>query len=235
MTSLRARRPARRAAATFLTALVLGVAGCGSASAPSPPSGVDGLEIPTPDPDPDDFVASIDNPWLPLAEGAQWDYRVEDELGRHRVLVTVADGPTVAGVTTTEVRRIEQGRTSVAGEVVDYYAQDRDGNVWWFGREDAWRAGEAGAEAGLAMPADPRFGDGFRIGLAVGVDERARVTSVDAVTEVPAGTYDDLVVLEVTGGDVVRTEYYAEGVGLVRSDVAELETTTGLVAYDEPR
>ena len=30
----------------------------------SPPSGVDELKIPTPSPDPDDFVRGIDNPWL---------------------------------------------------------------------------------------------------------------------------------------------------------------------------
>lgn len=225
----------RRAAAAVVTAVALGVAGCGSASEPSPPTGVDGLVIPTPDPDPDDFVAAVDNPWLPLAAGAQWEYRVEDEFGRHRMLVTVAGGPTVAGVPTTEVRRLEQGRETVAGEITDYYAQDRDGNVWWFGREGEWRAGEAGAEAGLAMPADPRFGDGFRTAVAVGVDERARVTSVDGGTEVPAGTYDELVVLEVTAGEMVRTEYYAEGIGLVQSQVAEQETTSGLVAYDERR
>ncbi len=225
----------RGAAAALLTAVVLGVAGCGSASAPSPPTGVDGLVVPTPEPDPDDFVGAIDNPWLPYVEGARWDYRVEDDFGRHRLLVTVSDGPTVAGVATTAVLRVEQGRAAVAGEITDYYAQDRDGNVWWFGREGEWQAGEAGAEAGLAMPAEPRFGDGFRTARAVGLDERARVRGVDGTVEAPAGQYDDLVVLERTSGEVVRVEYFAEGVGPVWSEVADLGTTSGLVAYDEPR
>ena len=55
-------------------ALPLLVAGCGSAPQKSPPTGVDGLEIPTPSPDPDDFVQDIDNPYLPLRPGSRWVY-----------------------------------------------------------------------------------------------------------------------------------------------------------------
>src|SRR3954451_22364579 len=75
--------------------------GCGTASAPSPPTGVDGLVIPTPSPDPDDFVAEVDNPWLPLPPGRTWTYDVADADGTHRMTVTVEDGPTIAGVPTT--------------------------------------------------------------------------------------------------------------------------------------
>ena len=52
----------------------LGVGGCGDASPESPPSGVDELVVPTPSPDPADFVTGVDNPWLPLAPGASWTY-----------------------------------------------------------------------------------------------------------------------------------------------------------------
>ena len=54
---------------------------CGTASDPSPPTGVDELTIPTPSLDPDDFVRRIDNPWLPLAAGATWTYQVTGSLG----------------------------------------------------------------------------------------------------------------------------------------------------------
>ena len=66
--------------------------------------------------------------------------------------MTFTAGPDVAGVATTAV---------TLGAWADYYAQDSAGNVWWFGREGEWRAGEDGAEAGIAMLAKPRVGDGY--------------------------------------------------------------------------
>ena len=196
---------------------VLALAGCGSAAAPSPPSGVDGLVIPTPGPRASDFVATVDNPWLPLRPGARWRY---DD----RSLAEAVAGPEIAGVATTTLVR-----TGAGGAVVrDHFAQDRAGNVWWFGREGGeapWRAGVDGAEAGLMMPARPRLGDGFR-------SQPDAVSTVEArgrrVT-VPLASYDDTLVLEVAGAGGSHTDVYARGVGLVQSDA------TGLVAYDEPR
>jgi len=159
-------------AAAFLTFLA---AGCGTASAPSAPAGVDELVVPTPSPDPEDFVPGVDNPWFPLPPGRTWTYSVADVAGSHRLRVAVADGPEIAGVATTARVAAEQGRT-----VTDWYAQDRDGNVWWFGRRGVWRAGEDGAEAGLAMPATPRVGDGYRTAYAAGVvEDHATVVSLE--------------------------------------------------------
>lgn len=224
MTTSRARAAGLAAVAVLLAATG---AGCGSASVPSPPSGVDGLVIPTPDPDPADFVAEVDNPWFPLRPGTRWEYD-DGSTSEPSVVVTVVPGPQVAGVdTTTRVRTPATGAT-----VRDHFAQDRSGNVWWFGREGEWRAGEDGAEAGLAMPAAPRVGDGFRSALTEAVEVAPMTTTVEELDEevtVPLASYDDTVVLEVSDGVLTRTEVYARDVGLVRTD------QTGLVAYDEPR
>jgi len=215
--------PATIAALALATGLL--VSGCGSASAPSPPSGVDGLVVPTPDPDPGDFVAVVDNPWLPLAPGSRWEYA--ERAGAPSTLVlTVTEGPDVAGVPTTTLVRASADGTIAR----DLYAQDRAGNVWWFGREGQWQAGTDGAEAGLAMPATPRFGDGFRTASAPGVDAVATVRELGEEVTVPLATYDRTVELERAGPTgLTRTEVYAYGVGLVRTDEA------GLVAYDEAR
>ena len=143
--------------------LVLGslAVGCGSASPASPPTGIDELVVPTPSPDPDDFVAEIDNPWFPTSD------RPEDEP-----------------VPTARVAGVE-----VAVLDGDYFAQDRRGNVWWFGTEGEWEAGVDGAEAGLAMPAEPRYGDSWRTAYAPGV-----VEDVAAVVEMD----EDTLVLETT-------------------------------------
>jgi len=203
----------------FLAA-VLGLSGCGTASEPSPPSGVDELAIPTPSVDPDDFVARIDNPWLPLASGATWTYRVTGSttgVSSGTQTVTVRDqAEDVAGVSATAV-----DTSGPAGDVTDYYAQDRSGNVWWLGREGVWRAGDDGAEAGLAMPRHPRVGDGWRTALLSGVvEDRASVAALDGSVSVPAGTFDNLVELETSSPltpELGTLESYARGVGLVRT------------------
>jgi hypothetical protein len=228
-------RGRRRAVLTVLAALVL--AGCGSASDPSPPAGVDGLVIPTPSVDPDDFVTGVDNRWLPLPVGATWTYALSGTRPGD-VTVTTLEGPDVEGVATTAV----QTRTVPArgrDTVTDFYAQDEAGNVWWFGREGEWQAGADGARAGLVMAADPRVGDGYRQAEAAGVvDRRAEVLGLEGERTVPDGTFDHLVVVAVTSPltGVVEQTYYAEGIGLVALETieGEPETQLGLVAYDEP-
>lgn len=214
-------------ARSLLAALaVLTLTGCGSASAPSEPTGVDGLVVPTPDPDPRDFVDRVDNPWFPLTPGTTWRYDGPSATSAG-VTASVEPGGEVDGVPTTVLVRTVRGQAPVR----DHYAQDTDGNVWWFGREGVWEAGSGGAEAGLAMPADPRRGDGFRTAAVPGAAEGDEVASVVALAEsvdVPLGEYDDTVVLEVSTEQGSRREVYARGIGLVRTD------ETGLAAYDEP-
>lgn len=203
-------------AMAFATVVAVGLAGCGTASAPSPPTGVDQLVIPTPSPDPDDFVAGVDNTWLPLPAGRTWTYEVVDAGGAHRMRVRVADGPEVDGVATTARVTTEAG-----ADTTDWFAQDDEGNVWWFGREGEWQAGTDGARAGLAMPRSPRVGDGFRTAYQPGVvEDVATVTAVDESVTVPAGSYDGVVVARVTSAleSGARDTYWARGVGLVEED-----------------
>jgi hypothetical protein len=207
----------RRWLAAAAALLAVAVSGCGSASPEAPPTGVDGLVIPTPDPQPEDFVETVDNPWFPLAAGARWEYDADPAAPGPPLTLVAEPGPEVAGVPTTTLVR-----TSADGVVRDHYAQDRDGNVWWFGREGEWVAGTSGAQAGLAMPADPRFGDGFRLARAPGLVAHARVVEVDRVADVPLGSYRPVVVLEVTEGSTTRLDHYARGTGLVRTGEAEL-------------
>lgn len=193
---------------TLLTVLAPVLAACGTASAPSPPTGVDELVIPTPSPDPADFGGPVDNPWFPLAPGSRQVYDVADADGTHALVVTVQDGPDVAGVPTTARVQTELGRRTV-----DWYAQDDRGNVWWLGRRGEWAAGADGAEAGLAMPAAPRVGDGYRTAYAAGVvEDRATVESVA----------DDLLTVVVRSGlqpGASREQTYRRGVGLESEQV----------------
>ncbi len=198
--------------------------GCGAAGEANPrkigPRGVDELVIPTPDPDPDDFVAVVDNPWLPLAAGTRWTY---DVTGSEAVSleVEVEEKPEpVHGVSCVVVRQTgTDDEGNVVYEAVAYYAQDDRGNVWLFGEETDDRASVMG-DPGLAMPATPRVGDGYvRADLSGGL-ERSTVLSLDQERTVPAGTFGDLLVVEdVTegsAGNALVERVYAEGVGLVQ-------------------
>lgn len=201
----RRRRFESRLPVVLLLAL-LATAGCGSASEPSEPTGVDGLVVPTPAPDPADFVAEVDSPWLALEDTAS--YRAGSALSVTR---EVAPGPQVVGVATTAV---------TLGDATDLYAQDTAGNVWWFGREGEWQAGTDGAEAGLVVTATPRLGDGYRTALVPGDgDLLAEVVDVDESLDALVGgesaSYDGVVVIEVTTPQAAYRDHLVRGVGLV--------------------
>jgi hypothetical protein len=214
----RARQRASGRRSTLASILVLtlallgSVSGCGTGVESVPKTGVDGLVVPTPSPDPADFVQGIDNPWLPYAQGARWTYDVMAGFDEGNQSVTVEPGTfEVAGVDATVVTtRIGAGALSET--VRDFYAQDADGNVWWLGREGVWQAGTDGAEAGLAMPADPRLGDGWRLALLPGVVDD-RVTVVELT--------DDAVVLHVRSdlqAGVLTAQTYRRGTGLTTAE-----------------
>lgn len=223
----RSARPAARTVVGAVLGSVL-VTGCGSASEPSPPTGVDELTIPSPSLDPDDFGDEVDNPWLPLEPGSEWVYR--SAVTGTDVIATVAvleETREIQGVTATAVRTtVDRGRGAVDEGTVDWFAQDDAGNVWHVAEEGRWEAGADGAEAGLAMPARPRVGDGYRTELAAGVAEgRAQVVALDSSASTPYGDLTDLLETEVTSlldPVVVQRLFYARGIGLVRG-----VTTTG--------
>lgn len=230
------------AALTGALALTAGMVACGGGSAPAPPSEFRQPALPAPGA----FVAEIDHPYLPLRPGSRWVYRAQTEEGIEEVVVTVRSRPrVVAGIAATEVH----DRVTLDGvlieDTLDWYAQDRDGNVWYLGEdttayedgasstEGSWESGVGGALAGLALPADPEVGDAYQQELSPGVaEDRGEIVGVDARGEVPWGPFTAAVRTRDTTPlepDVLEYKYYAEGVGLVleEDDGVRLE----LVSY----
>ena len=193
--------------------LVLGllVAGCGPRA--YPPTGVDGLALPTASPSASDFVTRVDNPWFPLSVRGRWVYGVQPAGTR---ILTVIGRGRVDGVPTTRLR-------TRPGDSVDDYAQDRAGNVWWFahrGPDGSWRAGVDGAQAGLAVPAHPRLGDGFRMAYQAG-----RVEDVGEVVAVSAHEVTIDVSSPLEPGAVTRLVYRPGGlVSRIVAATGEIDT-----------
>jgi hypothetical protein len=217
-------------------AVMAGLTACGSGPGTTDPVGVDGLEIPTPSPDPRDFVERIDNPYLPLLPGSTWTYEATGEDDDETVTVTVTDETrVVAGVTTTVVHdRVTGADGEVVEDTFDWFAQDRDGNVWYFGEdttaydgdtastEGSWEAGVDGAQAGVVMLARPRVGDGYRQEFLEGeAEDQAEVLAIDAEIVIGADTYDRVVKTADTTPlepGLVEHKYYAPGIGLVAEE-----------------
>jgi hypothetical protein len=126
---------------------------------------------------PSDFTANVTNPWFPLRPGRTYVYTgVKDGKKAMDVYAVSTKTRTIDGVGTRLVNdRLYLG--SVLEErTTDYYAQDRCGNVWYFGEDTAvldakrrvtdrsgsFRAGVRGAAPGVYMQADPQIGRRFR-------------------------------------------------------------------------
>jgi hypothetical protein len=122
------------------------------------------------------------------------------------------------------------------GEIIedtfDWYAQDKNGTVWYLGedtaefedgkittREGSFEAGADGAKAGVIMPASPKVGMAYRQEYYEGeAEDNGEVLALGQHATVPAGEYDDLVKTADTTPlepDALEHKYYASGVGLV--------------------
>ena len=132
--------------------------------------------------DPADFVpgAVIDNPFLPFAPGfrAESVGMTKDDTGKlveQRTATSYAGpGPMLGGVASTMILDEVRNDGVLIEQTSDYYAQDRQGNVWYLGEDSveikydtkgqiagkdtggSWRAGVNGALPGYAMPAAPK-------------------------------------------------------------------------------
>lgn len=200
---------------------------------PRNPAPVDEAVPYQPSIDPAAFSTTIDNPFLPWVPGTTFVY----EGGGEHIEVTVTpDTRSVMGVETVVVRDTVTVKGKVTEDTFDWYAQDRAGNVWYFGEatisfEDdpagdpagSWEASVNGAQPGIVMLADPRGGDLYRQEFLRGeAEDLALVRRLDGAITVRAGSYADALVTEEwtpLEPDTVEYKYYARGVGNVAEKV----------------
>ena len=180
------------------------------------------------------FVRGVDNPWFPLRPGTVYVFEgTKDGKALRDVVTVTAETRTIDGVRCTVVHdRLYLGGR-LAERTTDWYAQDRAGNVWYFGEataeldakgsvtttEGSWQAGVHGARAGIQMPAEPRVGQRFRQEYDRGnAEDRFEVLSLTAVVSTPAvSSRHALLTKEWTRLEpgVIDHKLYVRGIGTV--------------------
>jgi hypothetical protein len=191
--------------------------------------------------DPARFTARIDHPYWPMRPGSRWVYRQTggDDDDARRIEVTVTGRTrTILGIQARVVHDVVTEDGEVVEDTFDWYAQDREGTIWYFGEhttefpkhgkpstEGSWKAGVDGAQPGIIMPADPRPGDAYRQeyyppGKAL---DQARVLRRDARLTVRYGSFERVLVTSEFSPLEPQTErkYYARGVGEIAERVVK--------------
>ena len=186
-------------------------------------------------PNPGNFVARVTNPWFPLLPGTTFVYRGVKDGKKARDVVTVTHNTKrIQGVLCTAVA----DRLYLAGRLeertTDWYAQDKAGNVWYFGEataeldrsghvtstEGSWQAGRDGAQAGIFMTARPTVGQSRRQEYYKGhAEDHFAVVSVNAHVSVPYTTSNRaLLTKEWTPLEpgTLDHKYYLRGIGNVK-------------------
>jgi hypothetical protein len=183
---------------------------------------------------PADFVAGIDNPFFPLTPGTRFTFGGDED----NIVTVLSDTKLILGVTTTVVHDEVYVDGALEEDTLDYYAQDRDGNVWYFGEKTSelkngkvtstagsWEGGVDGGQPGIVMLAAPQVGDSYRQEFLKGeAEDLAKVTAVAGSITAPVGSWtgaDVLVTEEWTPlePDIREQKTYARGVGIVETRV----------------
>jgi hypothetical protein len=232
----------RRRQAFVSAMLALSAAACGSSSSVSATSASELAPIHgryAPSTDPANFVARVDNPLWPLVPGTRFHFegtrgkvaQTDDEVVMHRT-------EQILRVRCTVVRDTVSVHGRPIERTLDFYAQDKQGNVWYMGEDsferkggrfvrasDSWRSGVDGAKPGIIMAARPRSGDSYRqeyYPRGESLDE-ARVLGYRGSVSVPYGTFKRaLATREFTPSEpVIEEKYYAAGVGEIGERVVK--------------
>jgi hypothetical protein len=222
-------------AIALVAMLVIGVASS-QAAKPKEPSWV--LRGPySPTLEPANFVTTIDNRHFPLKPGTAFHYKgYKDAASQVDDMVVTHQKKRILGITCTVVRDTVSQHGKPIERTFDWYAQDKQGNVWYMGEDsfelqngrfmradDSWKSGVNGAKPGIIMRGNPRSGDVYRQeyyprGAAM---DQARVLGATSNMKVPQGTYKRaLATMEWSPVEPqLEKKYYAAGVGEIREQV----------------
>lgn len=176
----------------------------------------------------------IDNPYFPMEPGTTFVYEGVNEEGTMETAeITITDDTrAVMGIDCRVVNHVEYVDGVLIEDTMDWYAQDNDGNVWYFGEDvknyvdgefdgtsGSWEAGVDGALPGIIMPADPVLDEEYYQEYYRGVaEDKGKNLRNDMTIEIGYGTFTDVLQVEEWNPlepGVTGYKHYAPGTGLI--------------------
>ena len=184
--------------------------------------------------DPANFTAGVvDNPYFPLVPGTVFTFIEKSKNETSENIVTVTrDTKEIMGVKCVVVHDVVKKHGRVAEDTYDWYAQDKQGAVWYFGEDTkeispggrintagSWTAGVNG-QPGVIMPAHPTAGKPYRQEYSPNnAEDMGQVIAVDETVTVPYGRFTGCVKTKdwslLESGS--ENKWYAKGIGCVRA------------------
>ncbi len=184
-----------------------------------------------------DFVAHVRNPYFPLRPGTTFRYRgTKDGRPTFDVYRVTGRIRRILGVPCVSVkdRLFEAG--TLEERTTDWYTEDRQGRVWYFGEstaelnpagqvtstEGSWQAGINGARPGIFMPDPPRPGQSFRQEYLKGqAEDHFKVLELGDSIDVPSAHFPHALLTEEwtpLEPGVIDHKYYVRGIGEVSEE-----------------
>jgi hypothetical protein len=177
----------------------------------------------------------VTNIWFPLARGSVYVYDGQKDGKQARDVMTVTRKiKTIAGIRAAVVADRLLLNGVLAERTTDWYAQDRQGTVWYLGEktaelnakgkvtstEGSFLSGREGAKGGIFMPAHPAVGQSFRQESFQGqAEDRFRILNMATSISTPAASSQNAMLTKETTPlepKVVDHKYYVQGIGTVK-------------------
>jgi len=187
---------------------------------------------------PADFVHSITNPYFPLPVGRTLIYRgIRDGVTQIDTVHVTSQTRVLEGITATAVSDVATHNGKLLEKTTDWYAQDKQGTVWYLGEKTAafsgghvdhsgsWLAGVNDGEPGIVMKANPQIPDAYRQEFLAGqAEDTAWIVNRGGSIKLPFKVAHNVVtsleftVLEPT---VIDKKIYAPGLGIVMEQAVQ--------------
>ncbi len=202
--------------------------------------------------DPNNFVAVVDNTYFPLPVGRTLVYSgIKDGQTQRDVVTVTNESKVILGVSATVVSDVADHDGTILERTSDWYAQDKQGNVWYLGEDTvhflangkgdtsgSWESGVNGAQPGIIMEANPQIPDAYRQELLAGeAEDTAWIVNRGGTVSVPYGKVRNvLTTLEATRLEpgAYDQKVYGPGIGIILEqsltgdpEVAKLESVSG--------
>ncbi len=177
----------------------------------------------------------ITNPYFPVTAGKKYIYEGQTHDGLEKIEEQrLNTTKIILGITCIIVNFKAFLNGILIEEAWDWYAQDNNGNVWYFGEDvnnyhnngslkdhaGSWQAGMDGAQAGTIMPANPQTGFAYREEYYFNhAEDRAEITGTGLTVTIPLGTYTNCIKTRnwtELEPDLNETKFYAPGIGLIK-------------------